>query len=213
MVVVGISASGRNETFNEHGTLIKGVTEHLIKHILNKIDRETKYISLSNKVIRGCMGCLSCAKDNRCVLEDDWSEIRDAMFSADLIIFGFPNYYGTLNALAHSFLERFFSLRHRNVFELKNKRNVLVAIGTGNAEQQVKMFFRSNRMNEPLDVLHVSSGISQCYTCGYGCDCEAGSVVAKHGKLEKIDDGIIPCLPQNVYKEVNKIADKINNMQ
>ncbi len=44
---------------------------------------------------------------------------------------------------------------------------------------------------ETIDTLSVD-GYSQCYTCGFGHQCEVGSVVGKLGFLEEIEDRHLP---------------------
>ena len=100
-LILGISASGRVIERNETGLLLKGVTEELVKFILENTGEPSDYISLSGKKILGCKGCLKCAPDNICKLDDDWAEIRDRIFEASAIVFGAPNYYGTINAVGH----------------------------------------------------------------------------------------------------------------
>ena len=97
-MILGINASGRNVVRDEQGRLLCGATEELVKYLLEKTGEPTEYVSLSGKRISGCMGCVRCAGDNICVIEDDWAEIRDRMFKADAVVFGAPNYYGTINA-------------------------------------------------------------------------------------------------------------------
>lgn len=97
---------------DEEGRLLCGATEELIKYVLEKTGEPHEFISLSEKNIQPCRGCVCCAGDNRCVIEDDWAEIRDKMYEADAVVFGAPNYYGSINSLGHAFLERTFSLRH-----------------------------------------------------------------------------------------------------
>lgn len=121
MGILGISAIGRNVERNEEGFLTKGVTEELVKNILKNSGEPFEYVSLKGKNIMGCQGCLACAGDTICVQNDDWAEIRDKMFEANAVVFGAPNYYGTINAVGHAFLERTFSLRHRNGFALFRK--------------------------------------------------------------------------------------------
>ena len=115
-MILGISASGRQETRDESGRLLKGVNDHMVKYVLEKTGEPFEYVSLAGKRISGCQACLACAKDNVCVVDDDWAAIRDKMFEADAVVFGAPNYYGTINAHGHAFLERTFSLRHREAF-------------------------------------------------------------------------------------------------
>ncbi|MBN2336559.1 flavodoxin family protein, partial [Candidatus Bathyarchaeota archaeon] len=115
-MILGISASGRRATRDDNGKLLCGATEELVKQILEKSGEPHDYISLSDKNIQPCRGCVRCAGDNVCVIKDDWAEIRDRMMEADAVVFGAPDYYGYINGLGHAFLERTFSLRHRERF-------------------------------------------------------------------------------------------------
>lgn len=214
MVILGISASGREVERDGKGTLLKGVTEEFVKYILENSGVPHEYISLNGKNILGCQGCLKCAGDNVCRLEDDWAEIRDQMISAEALVFGAPVYYGAINALGHAFLERLFSLRHRARFTLAGKLNVIVTTGTSEpnpAEDYIQRAFRSNYMAEPVGRLRVR-GISQCYTCGYGKDCAAGSVVARHGFLEEIKGYHITRIPAVAYKNAEVIAKRLGTI-
>jgi multimeric flavodoxin WrbA len=213
-VILGICASGRRPKRNESGTILSGSTEEIIKNILEKTGEPYELVSLSDKVIRGCRGCVLCAGDNVCVMEDDWAAIRDKMFKADAIIFGAPNYYGAINSLGHAFLERTFSLRHRETFPLSGKLNAIVTSGshdTNPVEEYIRKIFRSNHMAEPAGVLNVP-GISQCYQCGYGHQCAAGSVVANHGFLDEIKEYHLPDLPPESYRRAEIVAYKLGNM-
>jgi multimeric flavodoxin WrbA len=213
-LILGISASGRSAVKNDSGLLVKGVTEELVKYVLEKSGEPHEFVSLAGKTIKGCMGCVRCAKDNICMLQDDWAPIRDKMLEADAIIFGAPNYYGIINALGHAFLERTFSLRHRERFPLAGKLNVIVASGSEEetpVEAYIKSVFRSNYMAEPIGVLCVS-GVSQCYLCGYGQTCAAGSVVAKHGFVDSIRDYQIPRIDPDVYCKADIIAHRLGEI-
>lgn len=213
-MILGINASGRRARRDEGGRLLCGVNDEMVKYILEKTGEQTEYVSLQGKTINGCQACLGCAKDNVCVLEDDWAEIRDLMFEADAIVFGAPNYYGTINALGHAFLERTFSLRHRERFPLAGKLNVIVATGrqeNNPAEEFIRRVFRSNYMAEPIGVLKVA-GISQCYQCGYGHQCAAGSVVAKHGFLDEIRDYHLPVVDPDAYRTAEVIAHRLGEV-
>ncbi len=47
-------------------------------------------------------------------MDDDLAAIRNKMFEAQAIAFEEPNYYGVINALDHSFLERIFNSATRS---------------------------------------------------------------------------------------------------
>lgn len=188
MKVLGISGSGR----------IDGITSEVIKEILKASDLEYDYISLAGKRINGCVACMRCAGDNHCKQQDDWNEIGQKMLEADAIIFGAPDYYGTLNALAHACLERTYCFRHREKFLLSGKLGIAVGVDGWNDQNNrsavidfIKSMMQSNMM-AIVDTVYVE-GYSQCYTCGFGENCGAGSVVAKHGFIEEILPEHYPC--------------------
>ena len=213
-MILGISASGRQSVRDESGRLLKGVNDHMVKYVLEKTGEEYEYVSLAGKRISGCQACLACAKDNICIIDDDWAAIRDKMFEADAVVFGAPNYYGTINAHGHAFLERTFSLRHRERFPLAGKLNAIVASGRVDdnpAEKFIRQMFRSNYMAEPVGVVHVS-GIAQCYTCGFGEKCAAGAVVGKHGFLDEIQPWMIPRIQPDVYKKADILAQRLGSV-
>ena len=151
---------------------------------------EYDYISLAGKKINGCIGCLQCASDNVCKLQDDWNEIGEKMLKADAIVFGAPIYSGTINALGHACLERTFCFRHREVFKLAGKLAVSVSTDYAQSvENPVHSIIESVMSKNLVPIVGKVSakGFSQCYTCGYGENCAVGNVVKDHGFIEKIE--------------------------
>lgn len=183
-MILGISGSGRPD----------GITSKSVKTLLKASDEEYEYLSLSGKQINGCIGCTKCAKDNICKQNDDWNQIGEKMVNADAIVFGAPNYYDNLNALAHACLERTYSFRHNEVFSLAGKLGI--AIGIDDSKEKpiitdlINTYMNSNQM-AVIDKIQVE-GYSQCYTCGYGKNCAAGNVVNDHGFVEEIKDWHLP---------------------
>jgi len=184
MEILGISASGRPE----------GTVQEAVLAVLEATGRPYDFLSLSGKTILGCQGCVGCGATNRCALQDDWTEIGEKMLAADAIVFGAPNYYASINALGHACLERTFCFRHREAFKLAGTLGVAVGVGAGPDRSPVVDFIRkaftSNLM--PLVGTVTAMGQTQCYTCGFGEDCAAGGVVARHGFVECIDPDILP---------------------
>lgn len=179
VLILGISASARQD----------GITSAAVKAVLQASEMEYDYVSLTGKRINGCIGCTRCATDNFCKVKDDWNEIGEKMLNAEAIVFGAPNYYGTINALGHACLERTFCFRHRDVFSLKGKLGVVVSAEysreTQNSVQtMIAKMMESNKMEIVGSV--VARGYSQCYTCGYGESCGVGNVVKDHGFLDEI---------------------------
>ncbi|HZK54214.1 MAG TPA: flavodoxin family protein [Desulfosporosinus sp.] len=184
-MILGISASGRKD----------GVTSEAVKAVLVATGLECEFISLAGKKINGCIGCTRCATDNICKVKDDWNEIGEKMFKAEAIVFGAPNYYGTINALGHACLERTFCFRHREVFSLKGKLGVAVGVEYSRESQNsVQTFITKMMQSNQIEIVDsvAARGYSQCYTCGYGECCSVGNVVKDHGFLDEIKSGHYP---------------------
>lgn len=183
MSVLGISASGR----------ANGITSEAVKAVLEATGQEYEYVSLAGLQIGGCIGCTRCAADNRCKVQDGWIEIGEKMLAAEAIVFGAPNYYGTINALGHACLERTFCFRHREVFRLAGKLGVAVGVD-GGEQTPVIDFVRKMMLSNKMAVVDTvyASGYLQCYTCGFGHDCVVGGVVGRHGILERIEEEHLP---------------------
>ncbi len=205
-MVVFISGSPRKDR-TIHTTL---------KRIADQVDAKCEIISFSGKKISGCIGCELCASDNQCKLKDDWQQIAQKMQEADIIVFGAPNYFNSLNALSHAFWERTFSFKHQGAYPLKGKRGIVVtAIRDQHSQDNVapilKQFMSFNKMEVIGELQAVA--YDPCYTCGYGHNCMVGNVVKKHGVLDKIEP--IHCPPTvdmqpDTLKQISIIADTIN---
>ena len=63
-------------------------------------------ITLKDKDIRFCKGCLACQKTMKCVIKDDVSEILEKVKSADTIVFVTPIYYYELSGQLKTLLDR-----------------------------------------------------------------------------------------------------------
>jgi multimeric flavodoxin WrbA len=182
--VLGISASGRPN----------GITREVIKTVLDATEEPYAYISLAEQRINGCQACLQCAVDSRCHVADDWLAIGEKMLSAEAIVFGAPNYYGTINALGHACLERTFCFRHQERFRLAGKLGVAVGVDGAQDPSPVLAFIRkimASNMMAVVGTVH-ATGYSQCYTCGFGENCTAGAVVHRHGFVDSIEEEMLP---------------------
>lgn len=169
-MILGICGSGRH----------KGETFKMVNAILEKSEQAYEMVMLSKQDIRGCIGCLKCADGSgRCSYKDDFNVLIDKIKAADVVVLGFPNYGGTVNAMTHSLLERLYSQRH-GVYHLSGKPFVLVTpAGKGSAGMNyVSDAIHNNRMT----LLHTVSGkgsTAPCYDCGYGHECYAGHAIGK----------------------------------
>lgn len=55
-----------------------------------KSGNEVEKISLINKDIRFCRGCLACQKLGKCVINDDVNAIMQKVLNADVIVWATP---------------------------------------------------------------------------------------------------------------------------
>lgn len=59
--------------------------------------------------IRACIGCGACKMENPCIYHDDFSEIRDTLIAADMVVFATPVYYFGMASTVKAAIDRFFS--------------------------------------------------------------------------------------------------------
>jgi len=185
-MILGISGSPR----------VNGITSQAVKEVLANSEGETKYISLSGKHVGGCISCLGCINDNKCVVKDDFQEIAKAMVEADAIVLGVPNYYDVPNGLSHCLLERCFCFRHQGKFLLKDKPVVIISTGYSKDEENsmvlkiVEHIANTNKTDVVSKFL--VGGYSQCYTCDCGLTCADGNVVKNHGFVDQLTPEMLP---------------------
>lgn len=63
-------------------------------------------ISLSEKTIGFCKGCLACQKTQRCVIRDDADAIVQKMLVSDVLVFATPIYYYEMCGQMKTMLDR-----------------------------------------------------------------------------------------------------------
>lgn len=63
-------------------------------------------ISLHDKRIGFCRGCLGCQKTQRCILRDDMDDILPRMQQAEVIVFASPVYFYSLCGQLKTLLDR-----------------------------------------------------------------------------------------------------------
>jgi multimeric flavodoxin WrbA len=173
MKVIGISSSGRNGAYSKI----------ILNDMLEESGVDFEMIHLSELNIKGCLGCLKCAGNNRCVQKDEFHTVIDKIIEADALAFGGANYYGTLNAIGHSFWERTFALRHRGTFPLTGKKGIAVGLDRNKEEREATAFIEKMMLDNKMEVIAslTVSGNQQCYDCGYGHECLVGNVYSHCG--------------------------------
>jgi multimeric flavodoxin WrbA len=185
MKILGIVGSPRKES--------KSGVHTLVRTVLDSTGCDHEFVSLRGKDISGCIACLGCAKDNVCKVEDDLAPLREKIVEADAYVIGAPNYFSTLNALTHAFLERWFQFRHQEGDLLWGKLGVAVGVGGlsgADPADEIEKFFAYNFIETVGKV--TGQGAASCYSCGYGETCRVGIPHMVHGEGVKITESVIP---------------------
>lgn len=101
--VLILSTSLRNKSNSEMlaGAFAKGAEE---------AGNEVEMISLRDKSLAFCKGCLVCQKTERCVIEDDAVWIAEKMKEADVIVWATPVYYYGMSGQMKTLIDRTNSL-------------------------------------------------------------------------------------------------------
>lgn len=187
MKILGISGSSRDESTSG--------TYKLVKTVLENTGIDYELISLRGKTISGCISCLQCAKDNVCKVKDDMYDMRAKIVEADAYVIGAPNFYSTMNALTHAFIERWYQFRHQAGDLLCGKLAVAVGVGGsdgGAPANDLEKFFLYSFIETVSKVS--GQGAAACFTCGYGETCPVGVPRMMMGDDVKITPDIIPAI-------------------
>ena len=190
MKILAISGSPRSQK--------RSSTLKLVQAVAESTGCDYEVVSLSGKKIHGCIGCMQCVNDNICKLKDDFTPLRDKIVEADAYILGGCNFFSTLNASMHSFLERWYQFRHRENNTLWGKPAVTVAVAGGNTAPVSQILMQFCMMNFIKVVGQVDGlGANGCYYCGHGETCRVGAIHIKHGDGFKITEDNIPCVSKS----------------
>jgi len=185
MKILGIVGSQRNPD--------KSGVHTLVKTVLENSGCDYELISLRGKKISGCTACLGCVEDNTCKIHDDMEPMRTSILAADAYVIGAPNFFSTLNASTHAFLERWYQFRHQAADEQWGKLAVAVGVGGGDGAPVVDAIemFMMYRFIETVAKVS-GQGAACCFTCGYGETCEVGAIRMMHGPDFKITEENTP---------------------
>ncbi len=199
MKILGISGSPRKEATS-------GVYK-LVETVLENSGMDYELVSLKGKRIGGCIACLGCAKDNVCKVDDDMAALRQKIVEADAYVIGAANYYSTLNAITHAFMERWFQFRHQEGDTLWGKLGVAVGVGGMDGSipaNNIEKFFMYNFVETITKVS--GQGAASCFSCGYGETCNVGVPATLFGAGVKITPEMIP----DVRKQPDVMAAAAN---
>ena len=108
-----------------------GNTEVLVREALagaQTCGAETELLTIWDKDIRPCDGCLSCEKTGKCHIKDDVQEIYPKLLEADGIIWGTPVYFFSATAQAKMLIDRSYAL-YTDHNRLMNKVGGVISVG------------------------------------------------------------------------------------
>ncbi len=113
-----------------------GNTDYSLQYalsLLKKAGFETEYITLADKEIHYCKGCLVC-REGKCIYNDDMHSIINAMRRCDCIILASPVFMGLITGKMKSMMDRTVILRvggenFGDKFELSGKIGTGIACG------------------------------------------------------------------------------------
>lgn len=163
--IIGISGSPINNSN----------TDRLVQHVLQGSGLPSEFVKLNAINVRPCIACLGCKKDNICKVKDDFPELGEKIKKAGAIVVGGYSPYGSIDGFTKSFLERLFSLRHRNGL---NRGKLAVAVTTGNGRGAPGLEETSDQLVHALSREGMTilgrlkiTGNPECMVCGYGETC------------------------------------------
>ncbi len=114
-----------------------GNTEVLVREALlgaQACGAETALVTIWDKKINPCDGCLSCETTGKCHINDDVQEIYLRLMEADGIVWGTPVYFFNATAQAKMLIDRSYALYQKSS-SLANKVSGVISVGAslGNA--------------------------------------------------------------------------------
>jgi multimeric flavodoxin WrbA len=124
-------------------SLENSVTARLIQKYFHEIktgvsEVKTDIISLSERNISICKGCLACKQTGKCPIPDEIENIRDQLRKSDLLVFASPVHISHVSATYKNFLDRLIESLH--TFEFIGKPSVNIITCNGSGEQETKKY-------------------------------------------------------------------------
>ena len=142
MKILGIMGSPRNG----------GNTEVLLDLALGeaqKMGAGVSKVSLREKNISPCLGCLKCTETGKCAIKDDMQEVHQEMREADGILWATPVYFWSMTGQTKIAMDRTYALLFPKL-QLANKVGGLILVagsrGCVNTANIFHMYFSYNHM-------------------------------------------------------------------
>lgn len=175
MKIIGFSSGGVGHLGN---------TDRMVQTILDRSGYDSEFVKLTDLTFSGCKGCVDlCARPQVCNLEDDAFPYYRKIKEADAVVMGCTVYSGGINAIAASFLERFFGYRHVSP-AIKDKPFVLAVCGHRNIDNAVEQAEKKLKAQgaKLLEVVKYLSSSPPCLYCGRHRECSIGALYRMKGE-------------------------------
>ena len=115
-----------NGSPHEEGCTFTALTE--VAGVLENQEFETEIFQVGTDPVSGCLGCGSCRKTGRCIIDDPVNDFLDIAEAADGFVFGSPVHFAAASGMLTSFMDRVF-YAGKKMFELKPAAS-LAAVGS-----------------------------------------------------------------------------------
>lgn len=169
MKVVGILGSPRTD--GNSSTIAK----KFIK-TAKGLGAQTQIFYLNELNYKGCQGCYSCkGKLEHCILDDDLTDVLNAMHTANIIVLSSPNYYGDVSGQMKTFIDRTFS--HLTIDFIKSDKKsrlprgkhavfiVTQASGENTSKDILERYYKLKHYLQ-FEAMHLLVGSELTYTKG-----------------------------------------------
>ena len=139
-----------NGSPHKEGCTYTALTE--VAQALEKNGIDTEIFWIGNKPIGGCIACLSCIKNGKCVFDDTVNQFVEKAKDADGFVFGTAVHYAGATGNMTSFMDRaFYSAAcsgHSNYFMFKPVASIASArrAGTTSTYDQMNKYFGITQM-------------------------------------------------------------------
>ena len=128
-----------------------GNTEILLDIALEEAQKfgTASKMTLRDKTIASCDGCMGCVSDGNCVIKDDMQEVYSGIREADAIIWASPVYYWSMTGLTKTVMDRTFALNFPKLQQAGKIGGLILVAGIRgcvSAANPFHMYFIYNHM-------------------------------------------------------------------
>ena len=109
MIISRISKMGKNVLVISSSLRVtsnSAVLAHEIVRGATDAGNNAEFLSLAEKDLNFCIGCMACQKSHRCVINDDASAIAEKVKYSDVLVFTTPIYYYEMSGQLKTMLDR-----------------------------------------------------------------------------------------------------------